>query len=281
MFLLVILSFRVALYTGQGVWEDGKVALIQMFRYYNFSVDTIDAEYINSNSLNGYDVLVIPGGWAVDYRRSINSAGISHIRSFVQAGGVYTGICAGAYYAASTVVWEGRSYSYPLALYVGEAIGPIDSIAPWPGYNMASINLQDSTEWVLYYGGPYFSGGSFDTIAIYNTNNQPAIIGLNYGNGKVILSGVHPEIEEDCDRDSTNFASELPDSGSDWGWFIGIIENALHPIGVRESLVFIGKDFIPRRNLFDITGRRIRSIPETGIYLLKIKGKYRKILIVK
>ena len=282
MLLLVILAFRVALFTGQGVWDDGKVALIQMFRFYNFSEDTVDASFINSSPLNAYDVLVIPGGWAVNYRRNINSAGISHIRSFVQNGGVYVGICAGAYFASRTVVWEGRSYSYPLSLYGGAAIGPIDSIAPWPNYNMASINLQDSTEWVLYYGGPYFSGGNFDTIAIYNVNNEPAIIELNYGDGKVILSGVHPEIEEDSGRDSTNFASELPDSGSDWGWFIQIIENALNSISIEEkAIISAGKIPIPDGELFDITGRRIRGVPKTGFYLLRTGKNFRKILIVK
>ena len=282
MLLLFIFAFNVALYSGRGVWDEGKMALIQMFRAYDFSIDTVNADYINSGSLEHYNLLVIPGGWAVNYRRDINSTGISNIRNFVQNGGVYLGICAGAYFAANTVEWRGRTYSYPLSLFNGVASGPIDTIASWPNYSITSINVHDSNEWVLYYGGPYFYGNIFDTIALYNINNKSAIIQLNYGRGIVILSGVHPEIEEDSDRDSTDFASELPDSGSDWGWFIEIIENALNSVSIEEkAIISPGKIHIPEGELFDITGRRIRGVPKTGFYLLKTGKNFRKIIIVR
>ena len=53
------------------------------------------------------------------------------------------------------------------------------------------------TEDMLYYGGPYFTsdtGSQVEILGTYNYNGQPAIVAFNYGSGKVVLSGPHPEI---------------------------------------------------------------------------------------
>jgi len=278
----------VALYSDRGVWEDGKIALIQMFTSHGHQVDTVDADLINSGIPQYYDLLVIPGGWAVNYRRRINSQGLLNIRNFVSSGGIYLGICAGSYFAADTIEWEGRRYDYPLDLYDGIAIGAIDSIAPWPNYNMARLLLypevsgEDTIQYVLYYGGPYFTGGNFDTLAVYTEINEPAIIKFNYGSGWVVLSGVHPEIEEDSNRDSTDFASELPDSGSDWAWFLSILENLTVGIGepLTPALVLTVEEISKAGRIFSLNGRVFKGVPRAGIYFVKFNGKYRKVLVI-
>jgi len=306
MWLLVLLAFRVAIYADRGVWDDGKIALIQMFRYYNEQVDTISASQINSSPISSYDVLVVPGGWAVNYRRSLTSAGLQNIRNFVSEGGVYVGICAGAYFAADSIIWNGRTYDYPLDLFQGYAIGAIDSIVSWPGYAMTHVTLNDSwrapsldsTQYVLYYGGPYFEsyGTFFDTAGMYNRINQPGIIVFTYGNGKVILSGVHPEIEEDSDRDSTTFASELPDSGSDWPWFMYIIQEALNRVSIDENfysssfheqkVLFVDKKsfmkYAGEGRIYNLSGRRLdKEGILDGIYLLYKNGRFTPIAVFR
>jgi len=57
-----------------------------------------------------------------------------------------------------------------------------------------------------------------EIVATYEQTGRPAIITFPYGRGKVLLLGVHPEIEEEDDRDGTNFARHLDDRGSDWPW---------------------------------------------------------------
>ncbi len=284
MILIFILSFHIALYSDQGVWEDGKVALIQMFRSAGHIIDTVNADFVNSGIPADYDLLVIPGGWAVSYRRRINNHGLSAIRNFVANGGIYLGICAGSYFAADTVEWQGRRYDYPLDLYDGIAVGAIDQIAPWPQYDMSRIfitrEIGDSIQFVLYYGGPYFSGGFFDTLAVYTEIDQPAIIKFRYGSGWVVLSGVHPEIEEDDDRDSTDFASELPDSGSDWGWFLQILENLR--VGVSESPVVLlnTREIENARKVFTINGRISAGRPRPGVYFIWNGKRFRKVLLI-
>jgi len=105
------------------------------------------------------------------------------------------------------------------------------------------------------------------------------IISFRYGAGVVILSGVHPEIEEDSDRDSTNFASSLPDSGSDWGWFMAMVENALHTVGISENLGILNPDKQFFREVYDISGRRLH-VPGTGIFIVKYGGSFKKVLVI-
>src|SRR3989344_6541619 len=121
-------------------------------------------------------------------------------------------------------------------MFDGDCIGPIPEIAPWPNYVMTTMNIsqlhpanvyEPAQRDVLYYGEPYFvahPGQEMQTFASWIVpanpvaNGKPGIIGFNYGQGRILLVGPHPEIEEDDSRDGTNFAEELSDGpdGSDW-----------------------------------------------------------------
>jgi hypothetical protein len=82
----------------------------------------------------------------------------------------------------------------------------------------------------LYYGGPYFESATadFDVIATWKDHNgYPSIINFNFEKGKVLLIGPHLEIEENSNRDSTNFADELDDVESDWDFLKTIVKWAL------------------------------------------------------
>ena len=80
-----------------------------------------------------FKVVVFPGGDAYGYKTGL--AGYeANIRNFITSGGSYYGICAGSFYADSTINWLGKNYSYPLGIYKGEDIGAISDIAAWPGY---------------------------------------------------------------------------------------------------------------------------------------------------
>ncbi|KAK9825113.1 hypothetical protein WJX74_010003 [Apatococcus lobatus] len=51
-------------------------------------------------------LLVMPGGADLPYCRDLNGLGNSLIRAFVEAGGAYLGLCAGAYYACRRIEFE-------------------------------------------------------------------------------------------------------------------------------------------------------------------------------
>lgn len=224
-----------AIYTGSGTWEPSITAFKKFLEWKGLTWQEVNAKTINDKDLRPlYRGIFMPGGWAYDYKRAIKSSGNQHIRDLINNGGAYIGMSAGAYYACDNVRWEGKDYPYYLKLFQGDCIGPIDEIAPWPNYVMTAMNInqnhsanlyEPATEDILYYGEPYFvarQGQEMQVLASWivpanpEANNAPGIIGFNYGSGRVLLVGPHPEIEEDSDRDGTNFGDELNDNGSDW-----------------------------------------------------------------
>lgn len=224
---------RVAVYDdgGFGAWPDGVSAFEQFLDWKGIDHQRIAPSELNSQPLVGsFDAIYFPGGYAWYYKAAIDSVGLQHIRDLVLAGGGYIGMCAGAYFACDTVDWEEDGLiDYPLNLFDGVGQGALDGIAPWADYTMTTVDLnpahpinafEPSQETMLYYGGPKFTGHSgfvFDTVGTWQANGgSPAIISFSYGDGRVLLVGPHPEIEEDSARDSTSFADELDDNGSDW-----------------------------------------------------------------
>jgi glutamine amidotransferase-like uncharacterized protein len=226
-----------AIYSGSGTWEDSIVAFENFLEWKGLTWQEIGKNDINKRKLIGnFRGLFMPGGWAGNYNQAINSAGDQHIRDFINQGGAYIGMSAGAFYACDITIWEGDVLDYPSDIFDGDCIGPIDEIAPWPEYVMTTMNIDQSHEAnlyepvqrdVLYYGEPYFvahQGQEMLTMATWIVpanpvaDGAPGIISFNYGQGRVVLVGPHPEIEEDDSRDGTNFAEELSDGadGSDW-----------------------------------------------------------------
>ena len=64
----------------------------------SISIERVTTEDIISGRLEqGFDVIVVPGGYAPNYEEALGAGGAEAIKSFVEAGGGYVGICAGAY----------------------------------------------------------------------------------------------------------------------------------------------------------------------------------------
>ncbi len=228
----------IAIYADTGAWADGIVALENFLNWKGLPHNRIYASDVNALDLkNYYKGIIVPGGYAYNYDIKINSMGRHHIRDLISTGGGYLGICAGSFYASSTVHWEGTAYTYNLGLFKGTAKGPLFKLAPWPTFDMTTISLtqyhpinqyEDSVMTVLYFGGPVFipdTSQKITTVATYDSAaNKKAAIAFKYNMGRVVLIGPHPEIEEDSDRDSTSTCDYLNDNGSDWNWLSACID---------------------------------------------------------
>ena len=71
-------------------------------------IDLVDAtSIIKDNALN-QNVLAffMPGGASTPYRHKLETLGNDKIRRYIQNGGIYYGICAGAYYACRQTEFE-------------------------------------------------------------------------------------------------------------------------------------------------------------------------------
>jgi len=166
---------------------------------------------VNNDKLKteDFDVVVFPGGDATGYKNGLDE---QKIRDFVADGNGFFGICAGAYYAASIINWEGGTYETDnLELYSGEDTGAIDEIAPWPEYTVTKTNINDTIignlgdRFHLYYGGGYKTTSEGEiTVATYEHTGgtytgYPNAIRFTYGagDGRVLLVGTHPESRDD------------------------------------------------------------------------------------
>ncbi len=226
-----------AVYTGGGTWEPSILAFTSFLTWKGHTWEAVGKNQINRGKLTGrFDGLFMPGGWAGNYNQSLTASGDQHIRDFIADGGAYIGMSAGAFYLCDVTIWEGEYLDYPSDVFDGDCVGPIEEIAPWPEYVMTPMDINLAFEAnvfepprrdVLYYGEPYFvphEGQTIETFATWVVPENPAadgapgVIGIDYGTGRAVLVGPHPEIEEDDDRDGTDFGSELSDGsdGSDW-----------------------------------------------------------------
>ena len=235
-------NLEVAIYSEEATWLEGIISLEHFLDWKGLSHQRISSDDINNGILTeGFKVVIFPGGYAYDYKVDLNAKGEKNIKAFINNGGGYLGICAGAFLATASVLWEGIKYNYPLDLFQGTAIGSIKEIQPWDGYKMTTISLNKNNEInkfqkeklkTLYYGGPYFEPSlnqAVDTIATWDEYlNKLAIISFKYGSGNVILSAPHPEIEENHIRDGSQFGNELIDECSEWGWLWSAFDKLLN-----------------------------------------------------
>lgn len=231
----------VALYSEKGTWDKSVTALKQMFGWMNIEVTLIDAKYVNNNTLDSFKIICFPGGNMFQYSQNISKEGLDKIKIFIKNGGGYIGICGGAYFSAEKIIWQGNQLQMnSLGIFEGTANGSNDSIVPYPQWGMSDITITDTLhpvlqniskyQRILYYWGPVLTTNNTEIqiLGKYDSVGLPAILAFEYGKGKVFITGTHPEIEEDSDRDGVVFTDtiingthyygeeELEDMGSDW-----------------------------------------------------------------
>ncbi len=199
----------------------------------HFGADNVlhcDAADILGGCLEKARLLAMPGGADLYYCEKLNGEGNKAIREFVEQGGAYLGICAGAYYACAELEWakdekEPIRGARELGFYKGKAVGPVyefiedgDINKCWddaarvitnipssrrkPGSSAISQEypgLRRDDEYVVFYSaGPIFIGDNTAIIlARYaDLSGQPAAaVECAVGKGKAILCGPHPEYD--------------------------------------------------------------------------------------
>lgn len=181
-----------------------------------YQANFIDAQALIHNNWAHAAALIIPGGADLPYCTKLNGAGNQRIRSYIEQGGAYIGICAGAYYASAMCDFHRGDKSEvlgarELAFYPGTAVGP--TLAPYDaasesGMRTAQIQWHDGSMHQIYFNGGCHFPQPHEEVKIlgYYTNKQqrlpdygpnplPAIIKCHVGAGKALLSGVHIEYE--------------------------------------------------------------------------------------
>lgn len=169
-------------------------------------------------------LLVIPGGGDLGYCRVLNGEGNRRISDYVRRGGAYLGLCAGSYYGSGRCEFEVGNKplevigSRELAFFPGTCRGGAFKGFEYHGERGArAVKLSVATgafktpvpaEVISYYnGGGVFvdaksvKGRKVEVLATYQEETDvdggqgesAAVVFCTVGDGKVLLSGPHPE----------------------------------------------------------------------------------------
>jgi glutamine amidotransferase-like uncharacterized protein len=202
-------KLKVALYNDAGVWSTGFEHLKLFFASRGYAWLSINANQIKAGILvkEAPDVLVMPGGASWEYLSSLGEDGANKIRNYVNSGGAYVGICAGAFYAVSHREGGYATGKYGIGLlegtaYDGTALGTEPFIEGMMGFDVAVPGIPAELQMVLL-GGPSFRysesearARNLEIVAKFPGTDDPAAIWFHYGKGRVFLAGPHLEIEE-------------------------------------------------------------------------------------
>ncbi|UTB32064.1 MAG: BPL-N domain-containing protein [Methanobacterium sp. ERen5] len=199
-------TIKVLIYSGRGSINSCVSGVINGLHYsnsknlvpgYKFSCGT--TRTINSKTLAGYNVLVMPGGTSgLNYIKNVNG---NAIKKFVSSSHGYVGICAGAYSGSKYV--KGLYYGWGLAPHVySHHISHEGNLLVKTSTSLPSLLGASKTLTLAHYNGPamYTRGGNTVTFAYYVDNKTghkglKAIVGDYYGSGRTVLSGPHPELQ--------------------------------------------------------------------------------------
>lgn len=187
-------------------------------------------------------LVCLGGGFDLGYLQSLSDTGCEQIRQFVQTGGNYLGICAGAYFACDRIEFDLNGPlevkgARRLKFFNGLAKGPINRLFKYNSDDFAKairVNLSDEMSRIAHKRDYYFycNGGcmfvadepdepNFNVIARYSAdsndeqlitdcNDRLAIVECSVGSGKCLLSGVHFEFDAyGLDLSNTNIKLNL------------------------------------------------------------------------
>ncbi|MBN2479950.1 MAG: hypothetical protein JXA94_06955 [Parachlamydiales bacterium] len=200
------------IYSGKGTNKKCiKKLIIQLPKN---SCKTITSSKISPlNWQNMASIFIIGGGRDVPYVEKLKNERIKKLKNFVENGGSYLGICAGAYFGSSYVEFDKNQKlevlgKRELCFFSKKAIGPAFGPNTFKyksefGARAALVKCYplDVSFRVYHNGGCYFEEPSDDEnveiIARYLEikNNPPAIVKCKVKNGIAILSGVHFELD--------------------------------------------------------------------------------------
>ena len=213
---------HIYIYAGTGTSDESIVQTQNMLQRLidinQYTIDMIQAEtIIQADWAPTTALLILPGGADLPYVAALNGSGNAKILEYVEHGGAYLGICAGAYYSGAHVSFAvGTPFevtgSRELQFFQGVVEGPVLAAYDYSssaGCRAAKLTWElnegftKGTKFKVFYnGGGYFvitpeNSETFKTLASYELNGslKPAIIEVHIGAGRAILSGPHWEYE--------------------------------------------------------------------------------------
>jgi glutamine amidotransferase-like uncharacterized protein len=178
----------ILLFNGTGTSAEDVTALEKILTSERLDYSTADSPELNARSesqMCKYRLLIVPGGNFEHIGNSLTSSTAANIRNAIQHGLNYFGICAGAFFA-------GNSPYNGLNLTSGARFGFYAAEARGTRRAAVAITVAGGQTFDQYWeDGPQFTG--WGAVAGKYPDGTPAIVEGAFGNGWVVLAGVHPE----------------------------------------------------------------------------------------
>jgi glutamine amidotransferase-like uncharacterized protein len=178
----------VLLFNGTGASPNDVAAVETILRTNHIDYATANSSQLNEMGeaqIRRYRLLIVPGGNFIDIGNGLTSSTTANIRTAVQNGANYLGICAGGFFA-------GDSGFNGLNLTSGVRFGFYS--AERRGIRKAAVAIARAGAPTLEHyweDGPEFTG--WGAVVGKYPDGTPAIVEGTFGSGWVLLTGVHPE----------------------------------------------------------------------------------------
>lgn len=200
---------RVAVYDDAGASPAKLVAMLE--KEPTLQVVRVNAEQVRAGALDQVDVVLHAGGSGGGQGKQLAEEGRQRVRAFVQRGGGYVGICAGAYLATC---------DYPWSLHILDA-KVIDKQHWARGTDRVDVGFSEVGRQrlaapadacpILYFQGPLLAPAGnpeladYETLGTYNgevaqkgapkgvMKGTTAIAAAAFGDGRVLCFSPHPE----------------------------------------------------------------------------------------
>lgn len=178
----------ILLFNGRGASPGDVDATEQILAAEHLSYATAGSWQLNAMSvpeLQQYRLLIVPGGNFEVLGKGLTASTSANLRAAVGGGLNYLGVCAGAFFA-------GDSPYHGLNLTSGVRFGFYGAEARGIRKAAVAITAVGGTVLDQYWeDGPQLSG--WGAVAARYPDGTPAVVEGDFGSGRVILTGVHPE----------------------------------------------------------------------------------------
>jgi len=202
---------KVAVFHDAGVSPKVSVLLDVLKQHADVEAVEFNGEEIRAGRLAGFDIALFPGGSGSGEAKALDVAGREQVRSFVEAGGGFLGICAGAYLASADYDWSLHLLDAKVLdrKHWARGSGNVEVSLTAAGSKLLGAESDRAT--ILYWQGPLLAPagkpdipdyevlGTFATEIAKNGAPSGVMVGTtaiargSYGKGRVFCFSPHPE----------------------------------------------------------------------------------------
>jgi glutamine amidotransferase-like uncharacterized protein len=183
----------ILLFNGTGTSPNDVAAIETILSSNHLNYAMVNTEQLNGmggQQVRAYRLLVVPGGNFILMGNNLTAGTAANIRNAVHNGLNYLGICGGGFLAGRSAYYNGLNLTSGITFgfYSAENRGIRKAALAITGPGTPALEQ-------YWEDGPQFTG--WGAMVGKYPDGSPAIVQGTFGNGCVILSGVHPEAPAD------------------------------------------------------------------------------------